>query len=157
MASTNIALSFNVRRKTPELIPPAKPTPHELRALSDIDDQEGFRFLLSGLIIYRHNPFMEGIDIPKIIRRGLAKALVFYYPLAGRLREYATGKLAVECTGEGVVLVDANADVMLQQFGDDALHPPFPNVEEFLVPDTLGFLNSPLLLIQVLSSLHINL
>ncbi|KAI3462214.1 hypothetical protein Pfo_018877 [Paulownia fortunei] len=43
MASTK-TLTFKVTRQNPELIPPAKPTPHEFKPLSDINDQEGLRF-----------------------------------------------------------------------------------------------------------------
>lgn len=90
-------------------------------------------------------------DPVKIIRDAIARALVFYYPFAGRLREDdATRKLVVECTGEGIVFIGADADVTLQQFGDD-LHPPFPYLEELLydVPGSSGIINCPLLLIQV--------
>ncbi|KAI3462217.1 hypothetical protein Pfo_018880 [Paulownia fortunei] len=149
MASTKI-LTFKVTRQNPELIPPAKPTPHEFKPLSDIDDQEGLRFQIPVIQFYRKNPSMEGKDPVKVIRDAIAKALVFYYPFAGRLREYAARKLVVECTGEGVMFIEADADVTLQQFGD-ALQPPFPCLEELLydVPGSGGVINCPLLLIQV--------
>ncbi|KAL0300230.1 UNVERIFIED_CONTAM: Benzyl alcohol O-benzoyltransferase [Sesamum angustifolium] len=123
MASTN-ALTFKVTRQNPELIPPAKPTPHELKPLSDIDDQEGLRFQIPGI--------------------------GFLLPVCRRLREGAGRKLVVECTGEGVLFIEADADVTLQQFGD-ALQPPFPCLEELLydVPGSGGVVNCPLLLIQV--------
>ncbi|KAH6827284.1 HXXXD-type acyl-transferase family protein [Perilla frutescens var. hirtella] len=148
MASTD-SLTFKVTRKSPVLIPPAKPTPHELRFLSDIDDQYGLRFQMPLIEIYRNNPSMRGKDPVRTIRDAVAKALVFYYPFAGRLREYATRKLVVECTGEGVVFVEADADVSLQQLG--TLVPPIPNLQELLhdVPGTAGVINSPLMLIQV--------
>ncbi|KAL2252572.1 UNVERIFIED_CONTAM: Benzyl alcohol O-benzoyltransferase [Sesamum indicum] len=149
MASAN-ALTFKVTRQNPELIPPAKPTPHELKPLSDIDDQEGLRFQIPLIQFYRRNPAMNRKDPVMVIRDALARALVFYYPFAGRLREAAGRKLVVECTGEGVLFIEADADVTLQQFGD-ALHPPFPCLEELLydVPGSGGVVNCPLLLIQV--------
>ncbi|KAK4430472.1 Benzyl alcohol O-benzoyltransferase [Sesamum alatum] len=117
MASRN-ALTFKVTRQNPELIPPAKSTPHEFKPLSDIDDQEGLRFQLPTIQFFRKNPAMDGKDPAKVIRDAVAKALVFYYPFAGRLREMAGRKLVVECTGEGVLFIEADADVTLQQFGD---------------------------------------
>lgn len=132
------------------MVGPAKPTPHEFKQLSDIDDQEALRLHLPVIQFYRCNPSMHGKDPVKVIREALAKTLVFYYPFAGRLREGPGRKLLVECTGEGVLFIEADADVTLQQFGDDLL-PPFPCLEELLfdVPGSQGILNCPLLLIQV--------
>ncbi|GLJ15158.1 hypothetical protein SUGI_0247920 [Cryptomeria japonica] len=58
----------------------------------------------------------EDQDPAKVIREALAKVLVHYYPLAGRLRKAAAGKLKVEYTGEGVLFVEADADVTLAEF-----------------------------------------
>ncbi|KAK4430463.1 Benzyl alcohol O-benzoyltransferase [Sesamum alatum] len=82
---------------------------------------------------------MDGKDPVKVIRGALSRALVFYYPFAGRLREMAGRKLVVECTGEGVLFIEAEAELSLQQFGD-TLHPPFPWMEELLydVPGSGG-------------------
>jgi len=145
------SLVFTVRRREPELIAPAKPTPREVKLLSDIDDQDGLRFQIPVIQIYRHDPSMAGKDPVEVIRKALARTLVFYYPFAGRLREGRDRKLMVDCTGElGVLFIEADADVTLKQFGD-ALQPPFPCWEELLydVPGSQGVLNTPLLLIQV--------
>lgn len=144
------SLVFAVRRRTPELVSPAEPTPRGLRYLSDIDDQEGLRFQIPVLQIYRSDPSMNGRDPAKVIREALAKTLVFYYPFAGRLREGRGRKLMVDCTGEGVMFIEADADVTLAEFGDE-LQPPFPCLEELLydVPGSGEVLNCPLLLIQV--------
>nr|UQZ10112.1 BAHD104 [Lavandula angustifolia] len=149
MASTK-TLTFKVTRKNRELISPAEPTPYGFKYLSDIDDQDCLRFRFPLIFFYRENISMKGKDPIKIIRDAVAKALVFYYPFAGRLRECGSRKLVVDCTGEGVVFVEADADVMLQQFGD-ALHPPFPNLEKLLLdtPDYDGTINCPILFIQV--------
>ncbi|KAL0463063.1 UNVERIFIED_CONTAM: Benzyl alcohol O-benzoyltransferase [Sesamum latifolium] len=92
MASTN-ALTFKVTRQNPDLIPPAKPTPHELKPLSDIDDQEGLRFQVPIIQFYRRNPTMDGKDPVMVIRDAVATPLVLYYPFAVRLREAAGRKL----------------------------------------------------------------
>ncbi|KAK8520070.1 hypothetical protein V6N12_004032 [Hibiscus sabdariffa] len=147
---SGIPLVFTVRRCKPEFVTPAKPTPREQKLLSDIDDQASLRFQVPLIFFYRQEPSMEGKHPAEVIRTALAQTLVLYYPLAGRLREGANGKLIVDCNGEGVMFIKADADVTLEQFGD-ALQPPFPCFDELLfdVPGSQGILNCPLLLIQV--------
>ncbi|KAL1540714.1 benzyl alcohol O-benzoyltransferase-like [Salvia divinorum] len=143
-------LTFKVVRKNPELITPDMPTPKEFKLLSDIDDQGALRSQTPVIQFYGRNPSDQVKDPVKVIRDAIAKALVFYYPLAGRLRERSNRKLVVECTGEGVVFIEADADVALHHFGD-ALYPPFPYLHKLLhhLPSTAGVINCPLLLIQV--------
>ncbi|XP_050221521.1 benzyl alcohol O-benzoyltransferase-like [Mercurialis annua] len=150
MKSNANFIEFKVSRREPELIAPSKPTPHEFKPLSDIDDQDGLRFQMPIIQIYRHDSSMQGKDPVKVIREALGKALVFYYPFAGRLREGPNRKLTVECTGEGVLFIEADADFDLQHSGN-VLQPPFHFLDEFLydVPDSDGVINCPLMLIQV--------
>nr|ABR16595.1 unknown [Picea sitchensis] len=142
-------LQFKVTRKPAVLVAPSRPTPKEFLYLSNIDDQAGLRFHIPVVQFYQFDPSKKGEDPARVIREGLAKALVFYYPFAGRLRDAPAGKLVVDCTGEGVLFVEADADVALEEFGD--LQPPFPCWEDLLhdVPASLTLTNSPLLLIQV--------
>ncbi|KAI4368266.1 hypothetical protein MLD38_016841 [Melastoma candidum] len=143
-------LTFAVRRHDPMLIRPAESIPHEYKRLSDIDDQDTFRFQVPVIQFYAHDSSAVPRDPAPVIREALAKALVYYYPLAGRLRELPGRKLVVDCTGEGVLFIEADADITLEQFGD-ALQPPFPSFEELLydVPGSAGIVDSPLLLVQV--------
>lgn len=151
MASTSLS-EFVVRRCAPELIRPAQPTPYEVKPLSDIDDQDGIRFEMPVIYFYRSCPSMHGRDPVKVIREALSRVLVFYYPLAGRVREGVVEgrKLVVECNGEGVMFVEAEANVSFEQFGDE-LPPPSPLVDEliFEVEGSGGIVNCPLFLIQV--------
>ncbi|XP_015968529.1 benzyl alcohol O-benzoyltransferase isoform X1 [Arachis duranensis] len=148
--SSSPSLVFTVRRRQPELVAPATPTPREVKLLSDIDDQEGLRFHIPFFHIYQHKPSMEGKDPVRIIRDALSRTLVFYYPFAGRIREGHGRKLMVDCTEEGVLFIEADADVTLDQLRG-SLHPPFPCSQELLynVPGSDGIVNCPLLLIQV--------
>ncbi|XXG75458.1 hypothetical protein AAC387_Pa08g0020 [Persea americana] len=141
---------FKVKRRRAVLVPPSKPTPHEFKPVSDIDDQEGLRFQIPVIQFYRRDPSMEGRDPARVIREALGEALVFYYPFAGRLKEGPGRKLLVECTGEGAMFIEADADIALHHFGD-ALQPPFPCLEELLydVPGSQGVFGCPLILIQV--------
>ncbi|CAI9114622.1 OLC1v1015380C1 [Oldenlandia corymbosa var. corymbosa] len=153
MGSASPLKGFTVRRKNHELVRPARPTPIETKPLSDIDDQDGVRFHISNIHFYRKRPTVVGggnDDPAKVIKAALAETLVYYYPFAGRLREEAGRKLVVDCTGEGVLFAEADADVTLDDFGEE-LQPPFRGLDELLfnVPDNCGILYSPLLFIQV--------
>ncbi|XP_024173028.1 alcohol acyl transferase 2 [Rosa chinensis] len=145
------SIVFQVNRTQPQLITPARPTPHETKMLSDIDDQQGLRFQIPVIIAYKNNPSMSNQKCPvQVIREAISRALVYYYPLAGRLREGPNRKLMVDCNGEGVLFVGANADVTLEEIGD-AILPPCPVLEDFLcnVRGSDGILGCPLLLVQV--------
>ncbi|GAU11590.1 hypothetical protein TSUD_345810 [Trifolium subterraneum] len=89
-------------------------------------------------------------NLIKVLRYALSQTLVYYYPIAGRIREGAGGKLMVDCTGEGVMFVEAEADVTLDQFGD-SLQPPFPCFQELLydVEGSEQMIDRPFRLIQV--------
>ena len=148
MAPSFTSLVFTVRSCEPELVSPAKPTPHEFKQLSDLDDRDSLRFQIPIIQFHKYNPSMQGRGIVKGIREALSQTLVFDYPFAGRVREGPGAKLMVECTGEGVMFIEADADVSLDQFGH-AIHPPFPCMDELLydVPGSGEMLNCPLLLI----------
>ncbi|KAH9626921.1 hypothetical protein KSS87_014982 [Heliosperma pusillum] len=149
IASSQTPLLFKVTKQKPTLITPAKATPYEFKELSEIDNQQRLRFFEAVIQFHRSGP-ADGPDPVKVIKEALGKALVAYYPLAGRLRQKEQGKLVVECNGEGIMFVEAHADVTLSQFGEP-LYPPFPCTDE-LQCDTSNsehFLDYPVLLIQV--------
>ncbi|KAF8725822.1 hypothetical protein HU200_020383 [Digitaria exilis] len=145
-------LTFAVRRQDPELVGPAVPTPRETKRLSDIDDQDPHRMHTRTAFFYRGGR-REVDDPAAVIRRALGEALVPYYPLAGRLREVAGMKLVVDCTGEGVLFVEADADVRLAELeaATGGLMDPVPCMEQLLldVQGSSGILDCPLILIQV--------
>jgi benzyl alcohol O-benzoyltransferase len=151
---TLTTVAFTVRRGEPALVGPAAPTPRETKRLSDIDDQETLRGQMPFLFLYRGGVHVraDNDDDPAcVIRRALGEALVPFYPLAGRLREVEGRKLVVDCTGEGVLFVEADADVRLDELEATGLRPPFPCMDQLLfdVDGSSGVLHCPLLLIQV--------
>ncbi|KAK1692834.1 hypothetical protein QYE76_009531 [Lolium multiflorum] len=154
--ATSPLLAFAVRRRDPELVGPATPTPQDTKLLSDIDDQGTLRGHVSFALVYRGRVPEDGDvaqdDQVSVIRRALGEALVHYYPLAGRLREVEGRKLVVDCTGEGLLFVEADADVRLAELECGAgLRPPFPCMDQLLfdVEGSSGVLDCPLVLIQV--------
>ncbi|KAI7979832.1 Methanol O-anthraniloyltransferase [Camellia lanceoleosa] len=113
------SLSFSVRRCKPELLTPAKPMPPELKQLSDIDDQQGHRCHIRIIMFYKtriketEHHHHHHVDPVSVIREAMAKALVVYYPLARRLIEKPNKELTMDCTGQGILLVEADANVSL--------------------------------------------
>ncbi|KAJ0021745.1 hypothetical protein Pint_30878 [Pistacia integerrima] len=144
---------FSVIRQAPKLITPASSTPRVIKKFSDIDDQEGLRHHVQFLFFYKNNPSpaMKGKDPVKVIREPLSRALVFYYPLAGRLKEAMNRKFVVDWTGEGVLFIEADANVKLEHFGDEIQVPcPYLNQLLYKVPGSEGIVDCPLLSIQVI-------
>uniref|UniRef100_A0ACD6A1B5 Uncharacterized protein n=1 Tax=Avena sativa TaxID=4498 RepID=A0ACD6A1B5_AVESA len=150
---------LTVRRGVPVLVSPAAHTPRETKPLSDIDDAEGMRFYSSAIHLYRaaadsSSSKQLGVDPARVIREALARALVPYYPLAGRLREEAGRKLVVDCEAQGVLFVDADADITAAELGDVRC-PPFPCFEQFILGSTTNatgsepVINRPLIYMQV--------
>ncbi|XP_051129660.1 methanol O-anthraniloyltransferase-like [Andrographis paniculata] len=151
-------LIFNVTKKEPELVCANTKTPtstnHEIKRLSDIDDQKGLRFLQPSILFYP--PSSSTIDPVGAIRYGLAKALEAYYPLAGRLFEGPNEKLMVDCNNEGVVFVEAEADVKLEELRDGILtkFAFVPKLSSNLpklfcnVPGSDAIIGNPLLFVQ---------
>nr|GMD94415.1 methanol O-anthraniloyltransferase-like [Ipomoea batatas] len=140
---------FVVRHKEPKLLVPAKPTPHEIKQLSDIDDQKGLRMHFHMIMFYRANPLI-GKDPVEVIRDALAEALVWYYPLAGRLVQGPEDKFMVDCSGEGILFVEADSNFSLEDLGD-AIKPPCLYYKELLyrAPGSDEMLGCPLMLVQV--------
>lgn len=143
---------FTARRGEPVLVSPAEPTPHEFKELADVDFQGTTQMQISIIWFFRGSKGIGGgVDPAWVIREALSRALVYYYPFAGRIRRGVDGRRpVVECTGEGVLFAEGDAEVRLDQFGD-LLLPAIPCSEELLqkVEGSEGLFDSPLLLVQV--------
>ncbi|KAL3729818.1 hypothetical protein ACJRO7_026891 [Eucalyptus globulus] len=86
-------------------VSPARETFGGLYALSNLD--QTLPFMIE--IMFAFNGEGRGSRSAAIetIRESLAKALVEFYPFAGRLAMGIDGRMAVRCTGEGVPFVEA--------------------------------------------------
>jgi hypothetical protein len=104
-------MAFSVIRSRGSLVRPSEQTPSGTLDLSVIDRLAVLRFNIRTLHVFGHGPEVAA----KVIRDGLSRALVPYYPLAGRLKESSSqgGRLQIECCGEGVWFVEASADCTL--------------------------------------------
>ncbi|OEL19064.1 Methanol O-anthraniloyltransferase [Dichanthelium oligosanthes] len=103
---------------------------------------------MAALFVFDEHP----IDQPaETIRRALSRALVPYYPIAGRLNDGAHHGLRIACTGDGVAFVAASASCTLHDAGLSDPRPAISISVEDLTITYAGQRNkdSPLLLMQV--------
>ncbi|KAI3941271.1 hypothetical protein MKX01_029845 [Papaver californicum] len=90
------------------------------------------------------------LDAAEVIKDSLAKVLAYYYPLAGRITMNEKRKFMVNCTGEGALFVEAEANFTLEEIGD--FTKPDPVTYGKLVYgllDPRNVLQNPLLVAQV--------
>lgn len=103
-------MSFSVTKKAPVLVAPAEETPTGCLPLSFFDRLPAVNFFVEVLFVFRH-----GDEPARVIREAIAKVLVPYFPVAGRLaKDAADGELRVACTGEGLWFVEASSGFGLE-------------------------------------------
>ncbi|GLJ29799.1 hypothetical protein SUGI_0588510 [Cryptomeria japonica] len=139
---------FNVEIVESCLVPPCLPSPRGTLYLSNLDNQPAMRMAFNTLLVYEACEHVLP-DPAKTIREALSKVLVYYYPLAGRLRKKEDGKLQVECTGEGVLFVETMVDKNLSILGDlEQLKPSFKQLL-FRFPSNTSIENVHPMVLQV--------
>lgn len=140
-------MEFSVTKSSGSLVPPFAPTPSAVLDLSRIDRLPVLRCNARTLHVF------QALDSPgaakSTIREALSKALVPYYPLAGRLTQHNPHDLQIECSGEGVWFVEASATCSLESVGcfEDITSIPFDKLLPHHPPENQGF--DPLVLMQV--------
>ncbi|KAG6511574.1 acyl transferase 4-like [Zingiber officinale] len=141
-----------VTKVAEELVAPCEPTPSATLPLSSIDHALGLAFMLEMISVYpnsnlEHHRHGVSLSAAKVIREALAKALVPYYPVAGRVVSF-DDRVEVACNGEGVWFVEAAvADRSL----NDWAAIPLSVVTEELLPSCPPHLNQQemILMMQV--------
>ncbi|GAB2252402.1 hypothetical protein Droror1_Dr00005249 [Drosera rotundifolia] len=140
-------IDLKVNQRIVTLVPPAEETANGLHFLSNLDQNIA--------VVVRTVYFFKSDDkgnerVYEVLRDALAKVLVYYYPLAGRLTISSEGKLIVDCTGEGAVFVEAEAECGMDEMGDATEHDPV-TLESFVydVPSAKNLLEVPPLVVQV--------
>ncbi|KAG8089869.1 hypothetical protein GUJ93_ZPchr0011g27298 [Zizania palustris] len=146
------AAKLTVKRREPELVAPAGATPTgEKYYLSNLD--QNIAVIVQTMYCYKAAAAPEaagGGDAVSVLRDALARVLVQYYPLAGRLTISEEMKLAVELTGEGVVFVEADAGCDLADVGDlDTPDPAALGQLVYSVPGAKNILEMPPMTAQV--------
>lgn len=134
-----------IYRGQPLIIPPSAPTPKHSLYLSNLDDQKFLRFSIKYLYLFKKSLSLN------ILKSSLARVLVDYYPLAGRLRSVDdhTHKLEVDCNGEGAVFAEAFMDTTVHELLESS-KTPNKSWKKFLYRiEAQSFIDVPPLIIQV--------
>ncbi|TVU22317.1 hypothetical protein EJB05_32003, partial [Eragrostis curvula] len=90
----------------PAVVRPSQATPRHTLYVSNLDDQRFLRFSIKYLYVFTADAAVAAGDL----RAALARVLVDYYPLAGRLRpsDDDDGKLVVDCNADGALFAEAS-------------------------------------------------
>ncbi|KAI3883198.1 hypothetical protein MKX03_017658 [Papaver bracteatum] len=145
-----------VRVTESSVVKPAEETPKVCLWTSNIDQL--FNIHVQTVYFYKRPALTEGSSSTcddddffnsTVLKDGLSKALVTYYPIAGRLKRNESGRSEIDCTGEGVTFIEAETDSCIEDLGDftpnEHLMPLVPN----LVNDDDDISMYPPLLVQV--------
>ncbi|XP_062233434.1 hydroxycinnamoyltransferase 4-like [Phragmites australis] len=117
---------------TSEVVVPAEGTPAGGLWLSNLD-LAARRGYTPTVYFYRPNG-EPGFFAADAVKDSLARALVAFYPLAGRLGMDSTGRVQVDCTGEGAVFVTARSDYVLDDLMNEFV--PCNEMRDLFVPPT---------------------
>ncbi|KAJ3676215.1 hypothetical protein LUZ60_003627 [Juncus effusus] len=90
-------MSYTVTKSSPVQVPPATSTPQGLLPLSSIDRASAPTVYVDFISV-----FPQGDRPTERIKAAFAEALVYYYPVAGRVSEGEGGEAVVNCTGQGI-------------------------------------------------------
>nr|XP_010911036.1 acyl transferase 5 [Elaeis guineensis] len=120
-------MRFSMSKLAAALVVPSEPTPSGNLPLSSIDRTTAVRVTVDLILVFEH-----GEEPAKVIREALSKALLPYYPVAGRIVEPNSGEPEVACTGDGVWFVEASANFGLKDVNN--LERPLMIPKEELLP-----------------------
>ncbi|KAJ0090913.1 hypothetical protein Patl1_14216 [Pistacia atlantica] len=129
------------------MVKPAEPTWTGPLPLSEWD-QIGTITHVPTIYFYQNSPELDSNSIINTLKDSLSRALVPFYPLAGRLRWIGNGRLELDCNAEGVRFIEAESQAKLESLGDFSPSPEY----EYLVPSvdySIPIQEIPPLLVQV--------
>ncbi|KAK3010381.1 hypothetical protein RJ639_012978 [Escallonia herrerae] len=134
-----------VRIEASYWVKPAKETPKRLMCLSDVDQVRSITHAATVYFYEKPGEFANAVDV---LRDSLSKALVTFYPLAGRLRLISGGRFELDCNSKGARLLVAKSEAKIQDFGDFL---PTPEIRSLIPPANYytPIHEIPLLLVQL--------
>ncbi|PIN09235.1 Taxadien-5-alpha-ol O-acetyltransferase [Handroanthus impetiginosus] len=134
MAPSNAKTPIFLTKKEVVLVKPINPTPSEVLSFSTIDNDPHLEILCQTIYVYRSNTSLSpSQDDPKntspdpalVLKQALSKALVYYHPLAGKLKRQPDGTLQITCNSDGSFVFDWPSD------SDCGYHPLLLQVTKF--------------------------
>ncbi|KAI3991879.1 hypothetical protein MKX01_012824 [Papaver californicum] len=112
-----------VRVRESSVVKPSEETPKVSIWTSNID--RIFTKHVQTVYFFKRPTLAEGFSAcsgdffnSTVLKDGLSKALVTYYPIAGRLKRNESGRFEIDCTGEGVIFIEAETDSCITDLGD---------------------------------------
>ncbi|KAK9923686.1 hypothetical protein M0R45_032092 [Rubus argutus] len=146
-------MGVNVRVRESMVVRPAAETPRLSLWISNLDKVMPHTHTP---LVHLYKPNKSASDNffdMRVLKHSLSKALVQFYPFAGRLKQKSddgeNGGIEIDCNAEGALFVVANSSSCISDFGDFASTPEFGRG---LIPtvDYCGGISSfPLLLVQI--------
>nr|A0A2H5AIZ1.1 RecName: Full=Hydroxycinnamoyltransferase [Narcissus pseudonarcissus]AUG71940.1 hydroxycinnamoyltransferase [Narcissus pseudonarcissus] len=108
---------INIKETT--MVRPSQPTPSQRLWNSNLDLVVP-RFHTPSVYFYRRPGNASDFFDARVLKEALGRALVPFYPMAGRLARDEDGRVEIDCNGEGVRFVVAETDSAIDEFGDFA-------------------------------------
>ncbi|GAA0146390.1 acetyltransferase [Lithospermum erythrorhizon] len=141
--------------KVQHIVKPCEPTPNHGMYLSGCDQIAAVTH--TPTVYFYRSTTTSLPEAAKNMRDALSKALVVFYPVAGRVKWVEKGRVELYCNGEGVLLVEAESEASVDDYGDfmptPELRQLIPTVDLVATPIT----EVPLLICQVTNSREISI
>lgn len=111
-------MAASIHVKEAVLVSPSETTPVHVLPLSALDSQPFLRFTIEYLLVYKTaSAAVDRVATAARVKDALGRALVPYYPLAGRVRARPDGAgLEVVCRGQGAVFIEAVSELTAAEF-----------------------------------------
>ncbi|XP_076893417.1 shikimate O-hydroxycinnamoyltransferase-like [Bidens hawaiensis] len=130
------------------MVKPSEETPMTKLWLSSLDLNVFSEYTLT-VYFYQPNGAPNFFDT-KVMKDALSRALVAFYPLAGRLRHGEDGRDEIDCQGQGALFREAESDGVIDDFGGDfAPTPDYLKLIPVVEDCSLGIESYPLMNLQV--------
>ncbi|KAG6425250.1 hypothetical protein SASPL_115677 [Salvia splendens] len=133
--------------KESTMVKPLKETPSGSVWLSNLDLVFSDTYHSRVVYFYRSDRGPGFFDTAAL-KEALSRALVEFYPYAGRLRRDDNGRIEINCNDEGVSFVEAECDGSIDDLGDFAIPKPHLSLTP-TVDYSKGISTFPLLLLKL--------